>query len=83
MWHIAHPDLLRPQPTQGEVDVTEGSEALKVNTVEKPEQHVGEHENNLRDIELKIEAERIPWQSSSGKHAQYQEGESFAQNHED
>ena len=56
MWHIAHRDLARPQPTQGEVYVSEVSEALNVKTVEQPEQDVDDHQNQPMDIELEIEA---------------------------
>ena len=54
---VAHRDPVRPQSTQGEVNGTEESEAVKEKTVEELEKDVEEHENKLRDIELEIEAE--------------------------
>ena len=54
---VAHQDPVRPQPTQGEVNGTKESQAVKEKTVEELEQDVEEHENKLRDIELEIEAE--------------------------
>ena len=54
---VAHRDVVRPQPTQGEVNGTEESEAVKEKSVEELEKDVEEHENKLRDIELEIEAE--------------------------
>ena len=54
---VAHRDPVRPQSTQGEVNGTEESEAVKEKTVEELDKDVEEHENKLRDIELEIEAE--------------------------
>ena len=54
---VAHRDPVRPQSTQGEVNGTEESEAVKEKTVEELEKDDEEHENKLRDIELEIEAE--------------------------
>ena len=55
--HVAHRDLERPEPTQGEGNGTDECEAVKVKTVEEPQKYVEEHENKLRDIELEIDAE--------------------------